>query len=406
MGTMRASRLAILVCSLGYFVDVYDIQLFAVLRVASLTAIGVKADQLASVSSNILSFQMAGMVLGAFLWGWMGDRFGRAKALYGSILVYSIGTIACSLVQDSLIYAALRFVTGFGLAGEVGVAVVLISELLPTKSRGWAVTIMGAIGFLGPVFAVLTSFLLNWRQTYIFAGLLGFVLLALRIKLIEPAVFQKLDHKVSLKVFAGTLLRKHSIMVFLFCLVTALPLCYAWNLLNFFSLEFSRELLSPNEAYDQRISLLVFFLATSIGDILGGVLTQSLRSRKKAMVCVHAFGAIFMAVLLVGTRYLTVSEYGFYAIYFALGLPAGCWALATMITAEHFGTNIRATGALVMLNLLRGFTIPMVFVFQQLKTDLGLTVAALAIGVGLYAAAFIAIGQLSETFSRDLDFVE
>jgi MFS family permease len=188
-----AVRRAIIIGSLGYFIDLFDIQLFAVLRLPSLTEIGVSSDQLATVGGQILNAQMAGMILGAFLWGWLGDRFGRLKAIYGSILIYSIGTLACGFVHDSFTYGLMRFVTGFGLAGETGAAITLVSEMMIPQKRGWGVTIVGAIAFLGPAVAVLISWFVPWRETYIIASLMGFALFILRRNLLEPTLFQKTD---------------------------------------------------------------------------------------------------------------------------------------------------------------------------------------------------------------------
>jgi MFS family permease len=186
----------------------------------------------------------------------------------------------------------------------------------------------------------------------------------------------------------------------------SLPLCYCWNLLNFFSVEISSAVLITGEHFDQKMCLLAFFTGTSIGDVLGGVITQIWQSRRRAMVATLLLGMFFSMVLLVGGHTCKFSAPVLYAVYFLLGLASGCWALATMITAEHFGTNIRATTSLIMLNFLRGFTIPMVLCFQSLREHLGVCNAALLIGVALYPLSFMAIKQLQETHGRDLDYVE
>lgn len=164
---------AIFISSLGYFVDLFDIQLFAVLRVASLTDIGVPADQQAAIGGNILNAQLLGMIIGAFVWGWLGDRFGRLKALYGSILIYSLGTFACAFVHDPVTYGIMRMITGFGLAGETGAVITLVAELMSPQKRAWGITIIGAVAFLGPAAAVIISWYTPWRETYIVTGLLG-----------------------------------------------------------------------------------------------------------------------------------------------------------------------------------------------------------------------------------------
>lgn len=403
---MNPIQRAIIICALGYFIDVFDIQLFAVLRVPSLRALGLSADQMATVGGHILNMQMLGMILGGFVWGWLGDRFGRVRALYGSILIYSLGTFACSFIRDATAYGLLRFVTGFGLAGEVGAAVVLIAELMPQEERGWGITLIGAIGFLGPVFAVLTSFVLDWRQTYIAAGIFGLLILVLRVRLIEPQLFKKIERHQSLKDFYKLVLRPSCLKRMLACLLMASPLVYGWSLLNFFSIELGHAVLGPGVLFNQKICLLLFFAGTSCGDVLSGVATQIWRSRRKAMSAVLGVGAVVVLVYLAACPLIKIPANILYAIYFVLGLTTGCWALAVLITSEHFGTDMRATSSLVMLNLLRGLTIPIVFAFQWLREAMAITNAALVIGFVLYALAFLALRTLRETHGASLDYIE
>ncbi len=399
-------RRAIIICALGYFIDVFDIQLFTVLRVPSLMDIGVAPDRLASVGGFIFGAQMFGMVLGGFVWGWLGDRVGRTKALYGSILIYSLGTLVCSFVHDPVVYGLLRFVTGFGLSGEVGAAVVLVAELMSPKERGWGIIIIGGIGYLGPACAVLTAFLLDWRQTYIAAGILGLLLLALRTRLAESSLFQRIDHHQSLGDFWKLFARPKAFTTLVCCLLMASPAIFAWSLLNFFSMEFGRAVLTPDSSFNQKTCLFIFFLGASCGDVLSGVTTQFLQSRRKAMTAALLAGAIASAIYLLAMPEIKVSTTTLYITYFILGAASGFWALATLMTSEHFGTNVRATSAIVMLNLLRGLTIPIIFAFQQLQ---GLTTsvhAAALIGFVSYAAAFLALRHLRETHGLDLDYVQ
>ncbi len=397
---------AIAICALGYFIDVYDIQLFAVLRVASLKSIGIAPEQMASTGASILNAQMFGMIFGAFIWGILGDRLGRVRALYGSIVLYSLGTLACSLVQDANTYAVLRFITAIGLAGEVGAAVVLISELMPKEKRGWGITIIGGIGFLGPVVAVLTSYFLEWRQSYLLAGAVGMALLLLRTKLLDAGMFHNAKSKENLSQFFKLFARKAFIAPFLTCLIMSLPLVFAWNVLNFFSVEIGREVLKPGVEFDQKFCLLLFFVGTSIGDVAGGLITQQMKSRRKAMLYTIFLGGAAASFLLLVAPVIKLSASQFYANYFLLGLSSGCWALATMITAEHFGINIRATASLLMLNLLRGATIPLVLLFHGLQSALGIPNAAATIGAILYLASFLSLLKMPETHARNLDFIE
>ncbi|MFN8555142.1 MAG: MFS transporter [Candidatus Obscuribacterales bacterium] len=394
------------VCALGYFVDVYDIQLFAVLRVPSLKAIGIAPEQISSVGATILNAQMLGMIIGAVVWGVLGDRLGRVRALYGSILLYSLGTLACTFVQDANTYALLRFITAIGLAGEIGAAVVLISELMPAEKRGWGITVIGGIGFLGPVVAVLTSFVLEWRQSYVLAGMLGLALLVLRTRMLDAEMFNKAKQRDSLSKFFRIFARRSFAVPFLLCLVMSLPLTFVWNVLNFFSIEISRQVLTQGEEFNQKLCLLLFFFGTSIGDVASGIITQCLKSRRLAMFLTLLLAAATATVLLFIAPVIRLSVSQFYCIYFLLGLSSGCWALATMITSEQFGINIRATASLLMLNLLRAATVPMVLSFQNLQNSLGMTKAAATIGVLLFIASFASLLAIAETHGRDLDFVE
>lgn len=394
------------VCALGYFVDVYDIQLFAVLRVPSLKTIGIAPELISSVGATILNAQMLGMIIGAIVWGVLGDRLGRVRALYGSILLYSLGTLACSLVQDANTYAVLRFITAIGLAGEIGAAVVLISELMPREKRGWGITIIGGIGFLGPVVAVLTSFVLEWRQSYVFAGLLGLALLVLRTKMLDADMFNKTKKSEKLSKFFRYFARRSFAVPFVLCLLMSLPLTFVWNILNFFSIEFSRQVLTPGQVFNQKFCLLLFFFGTSIGDLASGILTQYLKSRRLAMFITLLLAAGMTAVLLFIAPNAKLTASQLYSVYFLLGLSSGCWALATMITAENFGINIRATASLLMLNLLRAATVPMVISFQSLQNTLGMTNAAATVGALLFVASFASLLAMAETSGRDLDFVE
>jgi len=397
---------AIIVCALGYFIDVFDIQLFPVLRAASLADLGVPAERLASVGGDILSIQMLGMVLGAFLWGWLGDKLGRLKALYGSIIVYSIGTLACSLVQDPFTYGALRFFAGFGLAGETGAAITLIAEMMPKEKRGWGIVIISSIGFLGPACAVLVSLFFPWRQTYIAAGFLGLAILVLRMRLIEPALFEKTSRSGALRGSLRLLFQRRQGLIFVCCFLIGFPFAYLWNLLNFFSLEFSHVVLREGESFNQKICLFLFYVGTSCGDVLSGSLSQIWRSRRKAIATVFLFGATLAGAYLALGPQIKLTATAFYATYFALGLAGGGWILYCTIAAEHFGTNIRASVSIIVVNLVRGFAIPMIFVLQLLRQSMDITNAALIIGFTIYAFAFLALSRLRETHGLDLDYVE
>jgi MFS transporter, putative metabolite:H+ symporter len=404
--TSRAIRRAIAVCALGYFIDAADVHLLAVLRVASLHDMGVSDARIAEVSSALLNAQMAGMLAGAFLWGYLGDRFGRLKVLYGSILVYSLGTLACAFASDPAVYGLLRFITGFGLAGEMGAAVTIVAELLPPRRRGWGIAGVSAFGFLGPVFVTLVSALLPWRGTYAVMGALGLVILALRFGLVEPELFRRASRAESGPGSLRLLAQPRQAAAFARCLLIGLPLIYAWSLLNFFSLELSRAVLAPGEIFSQKTCLLAFYVGTSAGGVLSGATTQLWENRRRSVGVFLTAGAALSGVLLIAGPRLGLSALAFYALYFALGAAGGCWVLFTALAAENFGTNVRATTSIVIANLVRGFTVPMLFAFGALRGVMSVSNAAALVGAALYALSFAALRGLRETHGLDLDFLE
>ena len=78
----------VIVAALGYFVDIFDLLLFSILRVPSLTSLGYNKQQVTDLGLQLLNWQMAGMLIGGLLWGVMGDKKGRIAVLFGSILLY------------------------------------------------------------------------------------------------------------------------------------------------------------------------------------------------------------------------------------------------------------------------------------------------------------------------------
>ena len=399
-------RRAIIVCSLGYFIDVFDIQLFAILRMPSLTELGVSADQLATIAGYILNVQMLGMITGAFLWGWLGDRFGRLKALYGSILIYSIGTLACSFVQDPWTYGLLRFFTGFGLAGETGAAITLVAELMPPSKRGWGVTIISGIGFLGPAFAVIVSWFLPWRTTYVAAGFLGLLVLILRMRLVEPELFRKIESTNNTRGSLKLLAQRRPSFILLCCVTLGVPFCYCWNILNFFAPELSKAVLLPGEIFNQKICLLLFYVGTSCGDLLSGVASHIFHSRRKAIAALLYFGLLTSTSFLVIAPQVKIMATTLYTIYFFIGVAGGGWILFSTIAAEHFGTNIRATTAILTVNFVRVSVVIMTFALQGLTGFTNISNSTLIVGLVVYLLGFLALRSLRETHGLDLDYLE
>ena len=92
--------LPVIVGALGFFVDIYDLLLFSIVRRASFAELGVPESQMKSIGEGILIWQMIGLTIGGILWGIMGDKKGRKSVLFGSILLYSLATIANGFVTD------------------------------------------------------------------------------------------------------------------------------------------------------------------------------------------------------------------------------------------------------------------------------------------------------------------
>jgi putative MFS transporter len=401
-------RRAVVICALGYFIDIFDIQLFTVLRLPSLRALGVSAGHMATVAGTILNQQMLGMILGAFLWGYVGDRLGRLKALYGSILTYSLGTLACSFVQDPTTYGALRFLTGFGLAGETGAAVTLISESTSLQSRGWGVTIVAGFGTFGPAVAIIISGLLPWRLTYAVAAAVGLALFSLRLGLRESPLFETISQVKSIQQDKSSQPRRNlfahprQIIDYVCCLAVGLPIIYSFSLLNFYSFELGSSVLKQDVNFSQTICLFSFFIGWGLGDILSGVISQVWRSRRKAVMIFLFLGLSSSLVFLCLGPTAEFSLRAVYGMYFVIGFSSGFWLLFTMISAEHFQTNVRATATITITNIVRGCTIPIIISFQWLQRIIGIDHAAAAIGVILYSFAFLALVCLRETFFYDL----
>jgi MFS transporter, putative metabolite:H+ symporter len=408
-------RLAILVSALGYFVDVYDLILFSILRVSSLTDLGYSGDELVTVGSYLLNMQMAGFLVGGVLWGVIGDKIGRIELLFGSILLYSVGNILNGFVGqfgagvDSIIspidqYAWLRFFTGIGLAGEIGGGITLVSELLPKKTRGYGTTIVVATGVAGAVVAALVSEFFSWRAAYIVGGVMGLCLLALRLSVAESGIFKAMASQEHIARGNFFMLftswdrfgrYAHSILV-------GLPIWYSLAIVVTFSPELAVAL-GISEPVITGTSVFWFYLGITIGSVANGLLSQWLQSRKRAV-------AIFLGgtlLSLAAVFHAPMASAGtFYSWVFVIGFFTAYWAMLVTVAAEQFGTNLRATVATSVPNFVRGATVPIVALFAYIRPEVGIVNAAEIVGVLVAALALYALVMLRETFSVDLDYVE
>lgn len=403
MSVEPAVRLTILVAALGYFVDIFDLLMFSVVRVESLKALGVEESRLLSVGITLINAQMAGLLLGGLVWGVIGDRYGRLKVLFGSILLYSLANIANGFTHSVEVYAALRFLAGIGLAGELGAGVTLASELLPKSARGLGTAFIASVGVLGATAAVAVAGLADWRMAYIVGGCMGLALLILRFQVRESGMYREMAEEegsrgnILLFFTRPELLRRLAAVILI-----GAPIWGVVGLFITFTPEFAKDL-GMSVLPTAGTAVLFCYIGLSLGDFISGLLSQHLRSRRKA-VCISLISLLAMIGLYVGLPHDSLTVY--YFICFLMGAATGYWAMFVQMGAEQFGTNIRATAATSIPNFVRGLTIPMTAGFHALIPALGVTGAGLAVMGTVIALAFAALLALGETFGKDLNYVE
>ena len=388
------------VAALGYFVDIYDLLLFSIIRIPSLTDLGV-AD-LSEVGMLILNTQMFGLLLGCILWGVLGDKLGRTKVLFYSIALYSLGNIANGFVTNGTQYAWIRFFAGIGLAGELGAGITLVSELLPKEKRGIGTSLVAGVGLTGAVLAFFIAQWFDWRTCYFIGGGLGLLLLFVRLSVFESGLYKSLasNSKVSKGNFLMLFATKERFMRYLRSILIGLPTWFVVGILISFSPEFARQL-GITESIDPGIGIMVSYSAIAVGDVAIGLLSQRLQSRKQAM---HVFYAITMVGMLV--FFTSSSALQLYISTGIMGFGTGFWAVFVTIGAENFGTNLRATAATSIPNMVRGSLNGITALFLALNAKFTYVNAGIVTAVVVMLITYWAISGLQETFGRDLDFYE
>ncbi len=395
--------LAVIVAALGYFVDIYDLLLFSIIRIESLRDLGLNDQLIASEGLFIINTQMIGLLVGGILWGVLGDKKGRLNVLYASIILYSLGNIANGFVQNVNQYALIRFITGIGLAGELGAGITLVSELLPKEKRGIGTSLVAGIGLTGAVVAFFIKENFHWRTCYFIGGGLGFMLLLLRVRVLESGMFKNIQHsnisKGNFLLFFnnGTRLKKY-----LLCILIGLPTWYVIGILVSFSKEFG-ERMNLIGAVDPGKAIMFAYAGISIGDIAIGLLSQWMRSRKKALYVFYAITAVGMFWFFSLQNQPVASMYGACAL---LGFGTGFWAIFVTIAAEQFGTNIRATAATTVPNMVRGSLALISLLFATLQPAFGYVQSGMITGIILMVITVVAAIMTRETFGKDLDYVE
>jgi len=388
------------VAALGYFVDIYDLLLFSIIRIPSLTDLGVA--NLGEVGMLILNTQMFGLLIGGILWGVLGDKLGRTKVLFYSIALYSIGNIANGFVTNGTQYAWIRFFAGIGLAGELGAGITLVSELLPKEKRGIGTSLVAGVGLTGAVLAFFISQWFDWRTCYFIGGGLGLLLLFVRLSVFESGLYKTLasNSKISKGNFLMLFATKERFMRYLRSILIGLPTWFVVGILISFSPEFARQI-GITESIDPGIGIMVSYSAIAVGDVAIGLLSQKLQSRKQAMHVFYLITMIGMVVFFTASTALQL-----YISTGIMGFGTGFWAVFVTIGAENFGTNLRATAATSIPNMVRGSLNGITALFLALNAKFTYVNAGIVTAVAVMLITYWAISGLQETFGRDLDFYE
>ena len=398
----KAIWLAVLVAALGYFVDIYDLLLFSIVRMGSLRGLGIPEDQLLSKGVLLINVQMAGLLVGGIIWGIVGDKKGRLSVLFGSIILYSTANIANAFVQNVEQYAALRFIAGIGLAGELGAGITLVTEILPQRLRGYGTALVASVGLLGAVFGGIVGDLFHWRTAYVIGGVLGFLILLLRFGVSESGMFNRTKDVGVHRGKISLLFQRHTIVKYFAVILIGVPIWYVIGILATFSPELGKsfEMIDLPTAGK---AVMFCYIGLSIGDLTSGLMSQWLASRRK-VIFIYMIGMIITVALYI--MYARHSIEMYYSFCIALGFFAGYWAMFVTVAAEQFGTNIRSTVATTVPNFVRGSVIPLTMGFQYLVHAQNATYSAIVVGSVSMGIALIALRFLPETFYKELDYNE
>jgi putative MFS transporter len=393
----------VMVAALGYFVDIYDLLLFSIVRISSLRSMGVSDADMLATGEFLIRVQMTGLLVGGLIWGIMGDKRGRLSVLFGSILLYSLANIANGFAVTVTQYAVLRFIAGIGLAGELGAGITLVSEILPTRLRGYGTTLVATVGLMGAVLANIIAKNFEWQTAYFIGGSLGLMLLIARVGVFESGVFLKIkEREVERGNFLQLFRSRERLIKFVGCILIGLPIWYVIGILITFSPEFAAAL-AIQGTVNSGDAVMFSYIGLAAGDLSSGFISQAVRSRKKV---VSGFILITLAVVVFYLYGPISTANGFYLTCFALGFGVGYWALFVTVAAEQFGTNLRSTVATSVPNFIRGTVVPLTLLFKYFRGYVGLITGALLVGILTVAIGLLALRWIDETFSRDLNFLE
>lgn len=408
----------VIVAALGYFVDIYDLLLFGVERVDSLNSI--LSEQFPTIHPSLkkslndqygkllLNWQMFGMLIGGVFWGILGDKKGRLSVLFGSILVYSVANILNGLIHTTDAYIVLRFVSGFGLAGELGAGITLVSESMSKEKRGYGTMIVATVGVFGAVVAgFMGDVITNWRYSFFIGGGMGLALLVLRIGVFESGMYDAIKKEEHIK--KGNILQLfsnwNSLKKYLCVIFVTVPVWYVMGTLVLFSPELSEMMGLPEKSVTAGRSIMYAYAGITVGDIFSGLISQLLKSRKKSL-------AFFLSLTTLGVvlyfMYGGKSVAVFYSIVTFIGFATGYWAVFISTASELFGTNIRATATTTAPNFVRASTILITFLLNLVIAilDVDKLLATKITGAIIISIGFISLFFLEETFGKDLNYVE
>jgi MFS family permease len=396
------------VASLGYFVDIFDLILFGVVKDPSLRELGFDGKDLLDKGLFLLNMQMGGMLLGGILWGILGDKKGRISVLFGSIFLYSVANIANGFVNDISSYAILRFIAGVGLAGELGAGITLVTEIMPREKRGYGTMLIVVVGALGAVLAALIGDEFGWRNAYFVGGGLGLLLLLLRVGTLESGMFRQVkETQISRGDFLSLFKRWERFKRYISCILIGLPVWFTIGILIINAKDFAAQL-GITEPVTGGKAIMFSYIGLSVGDLISGLLSQIWRSRKKVVILYIGLNLLFVLGYLYLDKFISHPGIGtFYTLCFALGAATGFWALFVTIAAEQFGTNLRATVTTTVPNFVRGAVVPITSSFRLLNTpQIGIINSALIVGLACVGLSLVAVLSVKESFSKDLNYVE
>lgn len=396
--------ITVLVAAMGYFVDVTDLWLFSNLRVASLRDLGLSNDQVTDTGALLLNSQQIGLLVGSVIWGVMGDKRGRASVMFGSIFLYSVGNILNAFVTSVPQYVALRFITGVGLAGEIGAGITLVCEILPRDKRGIGTTFVTGLGVAGAILAALMGKYLSWRTAFFVGGCLGLGLFFLRVFTHDSGLFERMSEDRAIK--RGSikqLVTTPDLLVrFLSCVASGMPIYLTFSIFAVFSPE-----IAPALGIKESVSISDVMLCVSVGltlgDVLAGVISQLARRRKGPLIFLVLMNFVAAVTITMG---FSRSSLVYLVLVFILGLTSGYWACLITTSAEQFGTNIRATVTTMVPNFVRATAIPITILFIQVKKYLSIQNTVLLVTFIVFSAAFWGLSRLRESFHADLDYYE